>query len=123
MSYFKAVHGKTGNQAFWLEGRIQDEINIKKRKMLLMEEAKAKLGSEAAAVDYEAMLTDDIESEEVDIFERKAKFDELVKRFESRKLEKAYLKGNDLRYNIYLKKIGKLSRTDLGLDLEAYKDY
>ena len=33
------------------------------------------------------------------------------------------LKGNDLRYNVYLKKLNKLSRKDLGLDLAAYKDY
>lgn len=33
------------------------------------------------------------------------------------------LKGNDLRSNIYLKKIQKLSRNDLGLDIIGYKDY
>ena len=33
------------------------------------------------------------------------------------------LKGNDLRYNVYLKKLNKLSRKDLGLDVAAYKDY
>ena len=33
------------------------------------------------------------------------------------------LKGNDLRYNVYLKKLNKLARKDLGLDIEAYKDY
>ena len=33
------------------------------------------------------------------------------------------LKGNDLRYNVYLKKLDKLSRKDLGLDIHAYKDY
>lgn len=33
------------------------------------------------------------------------------------------LKGNDLRYNVYLKKINKLTRKDLGIDIEAYKDY
>ena len=32
-------------------------------------------------------------------------------------------KGNDLRYNVYLKKLEKLSRKDLGLDVSAYKDY
>jgi len=32
-------------------------------------------------------------------------------------------KGNDLRYNVYLKKLEKLSRKDLGLDISAYKDY
>jgi hypothetical protein len=33
------------------------------------------------------------------------------------------LKGNDLRYNVYLKKLEKMTRTDLGLDLAGYKDY
>jgi hypothetical protein len=33
------------------------------------------------------------------------------------------LKGNDLRYNVYLKKLQKLSRKDLGLDIAAYRDY
>ena len=33
------------------------------------------------------------------------------------------LKGNDLRYNVYLKKLNKLSRKDLGLDILGYKDY
>ncbi len=33
------------------------------------------------------------------------------------------MRGNDLRYNIYLKKMNKLCRMDLGLDVEGYKDY
>ena len=33
------------------------------------------------------------------------------------------LKGNDLRYNVYLRKLQKLTRDDLGLDVLAYKDY
>ena len=33
------------------------------------------------------------------------------------------MKGNDLRYNVYLRKLQKLTRTDLGLDVLAYKDY
>jgi len=33
------------------------------------------------------------------------------------------LKGNDLRSNIWLKKMEKLARGDLGLDLAGYKDY
>ena len=28
-----------------------------------------------------------------------------------------------MRYNIYMRKMHKLTRMDLGLDLEAYKDY
>lgn len=33
------------------------------------------------------------------------------------------LKGNDMRSNIYLKKMEKMARMDLGLDLIGYKDY
>ena len=33
------------------------------------------------------------------------------------------LKGNDLRSNVYLKKMEKMSRMDLGLDVIGYKDY
>lgn len=28
-----------------------------------------------------------------------------------------------MRYNVYLKKLNKLARKDLGLDVHAYKDY
>ena len=33
------------------------------------------------------------------------------------------MKGNDLRYNLYLTKMQKLSRKDLGLDVEGYKNF
>ena len=33
------------------------------------------------------------------------------------------LRGNDLRYNVYLKKLNKYARKDLGLDIAGYKDY
>lgn len=67
--------------------------------------------------------TTDIESEEADIFERKNKFELLLKRLEKHRKETAHLRGNDLRFNIYVRKLHKLSRMDLGLDIEAYKDY
>jgi len=47
----------------------------------------------------------------------------LVRRFESYQKEKRYLKGNDLKYNLYMNKIKKLTRMDMGIDVEAYKDY
>lgn len=47
----------------------------------------------------------------------------MQKRFTKHKEETSRLRGNDLRYNVYLKKIQKLARFDLGLDVEAYKDY
>lgn len=59
----------------------------------------------------------------MDIFERRKKFEELSTRMEKHRKEAAHLRGNDLRYNIYIKKLEKLTRKDLGLDIEAYKDY
>ena len=46
-----------------------------------------------------------------------------MRRFDKHRKEYAHLRGNDLRYNIYMKKLQKLTRMDLGLDVEAYKDY
>jgi hypothetical protein len=55
---------------------------------------------------------------------RTKKFDKVLKKFNKHREEKLItLKGNDLRYNVYLKKLNKLSRKDLGLDIAAYKDY
>lgn len=67
--------------------------------------------------------TDDFDSEEGDIFERVKKFEELQRRLDNHRKEKRNLRANDLRYNVYLKKMNKLTRKDLGLDVEAYKDY
>jgi hypothetical protein len=48
----------------------------------------------------------------------------VLKKFNKHKEDKMLaLKGNDLRYNVYLKKLQKLSRKDLGLDIAAYRDY
>ena len=69
------------------------------------------------------MRTDDIQSDEADIFERVKNFEELQKRFQRHREEQRRLKGNDLRYNLYMKKMQKLVRMDIGLDVEAYKDY
>ena len=97
-------------------------IVVEKRRRL-QGEALANLGETAAVQNLEEAKTEEIESEEVDIFERKQKFDELLKRIEKHRKEKAHLRGNDLRYNTYMRKLNKLTRMDLGLDLEAYKDY
>ena len=68
--------------------------------------------------------TDGYASEEADIFERKKKFEKLLKKFnEHREKSALTLKGNDLKYNVYLRKLQKLTRGDLGLDVLAYKDY
>lgn len=101
-------------------------MNIIERKRRLNFEATGALGldnTDAAIQDLEGAKTTDIESEEADIFERKRKFDTLVKRMEKHRKETAHLRGNDLRYNIYMRKIQKLTRHDLGLDIEAYRDY
>ena len=87
-------------------------------------EAMANMGETGQAIpQLEDIKTTDIESEEVDIFERKKNFEHLLAKFEKHKQENASLRGNDLRYNIYMKKLNKLTRMDLGLDVEAYKDY
>jgi hypothetical protein len=78
--------------------------------------------SVADELDDEA--TDGMESDEADIFERKRKFEKLLDRFERHKADKRLLlKGNDLRYNVYLKKLNKYARKDMGLDIAGYKDY
>jgi hypothetical protein len=65
-----------------------------------------------------------MDSEEADIFERKNKFEKLLAKFQAARKENGLiLKGNDLRTNIWLKKMNKLARGDLGLDLAGYKDY
>lgn len=69
------------------------------------------------------LQTSEIESEEANVFERKKNFEELVKRFEKNREQNRTLSGNDLKYNVYLKKMNKLTRQDLGLDFESYKDY
>lgn len=79
--------------------------------------------SAASVPGLEEVNTEEIESEEVDIFERKNKFDEVLRRMEHHRKQNAHLRGNDLRYNVYMRKLNKLTRKDLGLDLEAYKDY
>lgn len=42
---------------------------------------------------------------------------------EKHRKQTLHLRGNDLRFNIYMRKLHKLTRMDLGLDIEAYKDY
>lgn len=78
----------------------------------------------AASQHFDDEDTDGYESEEADIFERQRKFEKLLQKFNKHRENGGLgLKGNDLRYNIYMKKMSKLARTDLGLDLAAYKDY
>lgn len=124
MEYYKKRAPKGNNKELYLKQQLQEEmIKVEKRRRL-QAEAMANLGEGgAAAQNIEEAKTEEIESEEVDIFERKQKFDELLKRIEKHRKEKAHLRGNDLRYNVYMRKLNKLTRMDLGLDIEAYKDY
>ena len=74
-------------------------------------------------MDLGLIKTDDFESEEADVFQRFEKFQELNRRFEKHRAESLALRGNDLRYNVYLKKMQKMVRMDVGLDVEAFRDY
>jgi len=103
-------------------------MNVIERKRRLTTESLsaggANLEAASAADELDGEATDGMESDEADIFERKRKFEKLLKRFEKHREENALaLRGNDLRYNIYLKKLNKYARKDLGLDIAGYKDY
>lgn len=106
-----------------------DQMNIVERKRRLASEALS--GANTPLVPHESATNDSIghetdgeNSEEADIFERKARFERLHKKYTKLQKEKGLLlKGNDLRSNIYLRKMEKLARKDLGLDIIGYKDY
>lgn len=109
-----------------IQSMMSGQMNLIERKRRLNEEATQNLGAaqaDYAIPDLDGVKTTDIESEEGDIFERKRKFDQLVARIERHRRQKAHLRGNDLRHNIYMRKLEKLTRQDLGLDIEAYRDY
>lgn len=67
------------------------------------------------------MKTEEINSEEDDVFKRKLYFDEISKRLKAHRQKTPYYKGTDLRFNIYLKKLGKMVTSNLGISTEAYK--
>jgi hypothetical protein len=75
--------------------------------------------------EIDKVATSDIDSDEGDIFKRNIKFQELKRRFEThRQYSLDVMKGNDYRFNIYLRKMQKLSKSKLGgLDMDGYKDY
>jgi flagellar biosynthesis GTPase FlhF len=125
MQYYSKSGPKGNNRDLYLRQQLQESMMQVEKKRRLQAEALANLGENAgqATQNLEEAKTEEIESEEVDIFERKQKFDELLKRIEKHRKEKAHLRGNDLRYNVYMRKLNKLTRMDLGLDVEAYKDY
>lgn len=81
---------------------LQEEMNLIERQRRVQSEAMENLGQQQ---DISLLKTDDILSEENDVFERVKKFEELQQRFQKHKEEQRLLKGNDLRYNIYIKKM------------------
>jgi flagellar biosynthesis GTPase FlhF len=64
---------------------LQEQINVVERQRRIQAEAMANLGE--GQQDLELIKTDDIESEEADIFQRVEKFNELNKRFEKHRKE------------------------------------
>lgn len=69
------------------------------------------------------MNTDDINSDDFDFYSRKRNFDIISKKINKYLDTKFQLyRGNDLRYNNYLRKLEKLSKHE-NLDYEGFKDY
>ena len=124
MAYYAKLAPKGINRELYIRQQLQEQMAIVEKKRHLQHEALANMGEGASAIgNLEEAKTEEIESEEVDIFERKQKFEELLRRIEKHRKEKFLLRGNDLRYNTYMRKLNKLTRMDLGLDIEAYKNY
>lgn len=93
-------------------------MNIVERRRRLSGEAMANANATVTPFESADQDTDGQESDEPDIFERKDKFEKLLKKFEEHRKQKGLLlRGNDLRSNIWLKKMQKLARGGLGLDL------
>lgn len=127
-SPLKAKILKSNKVAIHYRAKLQEEMNVIERKRRMTREALAAGGTDldaaSAASELDPEDTDGMESEETDIFERKRKFEKLLERFEKHKQGNLLmLKGNDLRYNVYLRKMNKYARKDLGLDIAGYKDY
>lgn len=122
---FRGMKFAPNEVAMYYKQKLQEQMNLIERKRRLATEAINTVGAKAeSAIDQDAEDTDDIDSEDGDIFERTKKFDKVLSKLQKHKEDKyLQLKGNDLRYNVYLKKLNKLARKDLGLDLAAYKDY
>jgi len=71
-----------------------------------LSDAGGKMSQAASALDSDAEDTEDIESDDPDIFERTKKFEKILKKFNKHRDEKMMtLRGNDLRYNVYLNKL------------------
>ena len=100
----------TNQIAFHYKQKLQEQMNLVERKRRLAHEslsnASGPISGAASAIDSDAEDTEDIDSDDPDIFERKRKFERVLKKFNKHRDEKMMaLKGNDLRYNVYLKKL------------------
>lgn len=116
MNVYRMMHRTDADSN--VKRRLLDELN-------LLESQYGVEGSTYNPNNIENVKTTDIDSDDPDIFERNIKFEELKRRFEKhRQYSLDVLKGNDYRFNIYLRKMNKLSRSKYGgLDVEGYRDY
>lgn len=74
---FADTYKRMKNTKYHYKQMLQEQMNIVERKRRVQAEAIAKLGEGNDNEDIELIKTDDIESEEADIFERVKKFEEL----------------------------------------------
>lgn len=80
------LKGKPKDNAIHYQQLLQGQMNIIERQRRVQAEAMANLGVDNQ-MDLELARTDDIDSEEGDIFERVKKFEELQKRFSKHRKE------------------------------------
>ena len=116
MKVFMRTHRSNYDEEIKL--KIKKELDVMERRMFLEELTYDN-------VDIENAKTTDIDSDEPNILDRNIKFEEIKKRFEKhRKYSIDVLQGNDYQFNMYLRKMQKLSQSKTGgLDLDGYKDY
>lgn len=116
MNVYRMMHRTDSDPV--IKSRLLDELN-------LLESQYVVEGQTYNPNNIENVKTTDIDSDDPDIFERNIKFEELRRRFEKhRQYSLDVLKGNDYRFNIYLRKMNKLSTSKYGgLDVEGYRDY
>ena len=108
--------------------KLQEEMNLVERRKRLNQELISNQGGKIteaqSALNQQAEDTDGYESDDPDIFKRTENFKKVLKKMEEHKKQNLLTyKGNDLRYNVYLKKLNKMARKDMGIDILGYKDY
>lgn len=103
-----------------------DEVQLKIKKELDIMEHRMLLENDTYQPEtIENVKTTDIESDEPNILDRDLKFEELNRRFQAhREYSLDILKGNDYKFNTYLRKMNKLANSKFGgIDVEGYRDY